>query len=91
MSEQIRDLHVAQREEDIGFYAGFLGKICCHKVSKCVFFFCGYRKVLLSNKNHAYFFSVFENDHIFEYHILLFRCIIYDRQRSCVSLLGYHS
>ena len=43
---QKRDLHVAQREEDIGFYAGFLGKTCCHKVS-------------LSNKNHAYILLYF--------------------------------
>jgi len=81
MSEQIRDLHVAQREEDIGFYAGFLGKTCCHKVS-------------LSNKNHAYIliYLLFWKIIIFLYiSSFFFRCIIYDRQRSCISLLGYHS
>jgi hypothetical protein len=44
--KQIQDLHVAQREEDIGFYAGFLGKIVLahnsqrvinNKVHACIF------------------------------------------------------
>lgn len=92
--KQIKDLHVAPREEDIGFYAGFLGMLFLsltqsHSTQpKCQWL----------TEIHACFFMLLVLPFFFLVHVkslsppfftrLFFRCGIYDRQRCRVGLLG---
>ena len=93
--KQIKDLHVAPREEDIGFYAGFLGTYT-FAVTHTVTLNSTQPKCQWLTEIHACFFTLLvlffsgpcETSFPSFFPRLFFRCGIYDRQRCRIGLLG---